>query len=85
MARLAVHTEVVNRKQEMTMNGSQAVGGFVLCFCRLQDGNQLYAFPCDACGNVDMDSLSERARHNYLYARALMGLQVGWPAVQSIS
>ncbi|MEJ8851391.1 hypothetical protein [Variovorax rhizosphaerae] len=64
------------------MNASQAPTGFVLCFCRLQDGMQLYAFPCDARGNVDMDSLSERARHNYLYARALMGLQTSWPAVQ---
>jgi len=64
------------------MNASQAPAGFVLCFCGLQDGNQLYAFPCDALGNVDMDSLSERARNNYLFARALMGLQVSWPAVR---
>ncbi|WP_213953847.1 MULTISPECIES: hypothetical protein [unclassified Variovorax] len=64
------------------MTASQAPSGFVLCFCRLQDGNQLYAFPCDALGNVDMDSLSEKARLNYLYARALRGLQVSWPAVR---
>ena len=64
------------------MNGSLATPGFVLCFCRLQDGHQAYVFPCDAGGNVDMDALSDRARNDYLYARALMGLQMSWPAVQ---
>ncbi|MET0543887.1 MAG: hypothetical protein ABWZ88_19255 [Variovorax sp.] len=66
------------------MNASQATPGYVLSFCRLQDGIQLYAFPCDARGHVDMDALSERARHNYLYARALMGLQTSWPAVKRL-
>ena len=32
-----------------------------------------YAFPCDADGQVDMNSLSERARQNYLYVRTLVG------------
>lgn len=30
-------------------------------------------FPCDAQGHVDLDGLSERARNNYLYARAMVG------------
>lgn len=31
------------------------------------------AFPCDAQGQVDLDGLSERARNNYLFARAMVG------------
>lgn len=30
-------------------------------------------FPCDARGHVDLDGLSERARNNYLFARAMVG------------
>ena len=43
-----------------------------------------YSFPCDADGNVDIDSLSERARINYLYARTVIGREVSMPAVQPI-
>ena len=40
-----------------------------------------YAFPCDAHGHVDLDSLSERARENYLYARAMVGFELLAPQV----
>lgn len=40
------------------------------------------AFPCDAAGQVDLDGLSDRARRNYLYARAVIGREYRWPAVQ---
>jgi len=40
------------------------------------------AFPCDAAGQVDLDGLSERARRNYLYARAVVGREYRYPAVQ---
>lgn len=39
------------------------------------------SFPCDASGCVDLDSLSERARYNYLYARAVVGREFLTPAV----
>ncbi|WP_353093612.1 hypothetical protein [Methylibium sp.] len=39
------------------------------------------SFPCDASGCVDLDRLSERARHNYLYARAVVGREFLTPAV----
>jgi hypothetical protein len=29
-----------------------------------------------------MDAMSERARNNYLYARAMMGREVTYPSVQ---
>lgn len=40
------------------------------------------AFPCDSEGHVDLDALSERARGNYLYARAVVGREYATPAVQ---
>lgn len=40
-----------------------------------------YAFPCDADGRVDLDELSERARENYFYARAMVGLDLMHPEV----
>ena len=40
------------------------------------------AFPCDAAGHVDLDRLSDRARSNYLYARAVVGREYRHPAVQ---
>jgi hypothetical protein len=45
-------------------------------------GGRDYRFPCDALGQVDMDSLSERACLNYLYARAVRDLEVERPDVQ---
>jgi len=44
-----------------------------------------YAFPCDADGGVDIDSLSDCARNNYFYARAVIGRELSMPAVQPIS
>jgi hypothetical protein len=41
------------------------------------------AFPCDAEGRVDMDSLSERARNNYLFARTAVGRDFAMPVVQA--
>lgn len=43
-----------------------------------------YAFPCDARGRVDLDALNERARCNYLYARAVVGRVMSLPAVRRV-
>ena len=45
-----------------------------------QEGRGL-AFPCDENGQVDLDVLSDRARANYLYARAVVGREYLAPAV----
>ena len=45
-----------------------------------QTGRAL-AFPCDEKGQVEIDALTERARHNYLYARAVIGREFAMPAV----
>ena len=39
------------------------------------------SFPCDADGNVPLDALSDRARNNYLFARAVVGRDYATPAV----
>jgi hypothetical protein len=39
------------------------------------------SFPCDAAGRVELDALSERARVNYFYARAVVGREYATPAV----
>jgi hypothetical protein len=39
------------------------------------------AFPCDARGKVELDALSDRARNNYLYARAVVGRVYASPAI----
>jgi hypothetical protein len=54
---------------------------YELRFRSLFDEGRAYAFPCDAAGHVDMDALSERARLNYLYARAVIGREVAVPSV----
>jgi hypothetical protein len=40
-------------------------------------------FPCDERGDVQLDALSERARENYLYARAVVGIEYAYPSVSA--
>ncbi len=54
---------------------------YELRFQSLFDEGRAFAFPCDARGRVDIDALSERAKRNYLYARAVVGREVAVPAV----
>lgn len=55
---------------------------FQLRFESLFQPGRGYAFPCDARGCVDLDALSERARNNYLFARAMVGRDLATPAVE---
>jgi hypothetical protein len=55
--------------------------GFEIRFESLYQVGRALAFPCDAEGHVEMDALSERARNNYLYARAVVGREFAAPAV----
>jgi hypothetical protein len=57
---------------------------FQLCFHSLLDRGRAYAFPCDGTGKVDLDELSECARNNYLYARAMVGRELSVPAVVAV-
>lgn len=64
------------------MNGiSNTASGYEIRFESLFNAGRALCFPCDAQGKVQMDSLSERARDNYLYARAVIGREFAMPAV----
>jgi hypothetical protein len=62
------------------MNPSPA--SFELRFTSLFNEGRGFSFPCDSTGRVDLDALSERARNNYLFARAVIGLELTLPAVR---
>jgi hypothetical protein len=54
---------------------------FEVRFQSLFDAGRALSFPCDAQGHVDLDGLSERARTNYFYARAVVGREFAPAAV----
>ena len=54
---------------------------FELRFARLCNTGRGYVFPCDAEGHVDIDSLVEPARSNYLFARTVIGREFFAPVV----
>jgi hypothetical protein len=56
---------------------------FELRYQGLFDPGRGFSFPCDAKGRVELDRLSERARVNYLYARATVGFELAAPIVLS--
>jgi hypothetical protein len=58
---------------------------FQLCFRSLFHSGRGFAFPCDGRGQVDLDGLSDRARNNYFYARAMIGRELSVPAVESVT
>jgi hypothetical protein len=66
----------------MKDTGVAGAGPFRLCFRSLFDSGRGYAFPCDGSGRVDLDELSDQARNNYLYARAMVGRELAVPAVE---
>ena len=55
---------------------------FELRFQSLFNGGRGFSFPCDPTGQVDLDHMSEKARNNYFFARAMVGRDLAVPAVQ---
>lgn len=43
-----------------------------------------FAFPCDVQGHVDIDSLTDRGRVNYFYARTVVGSELAIPIVSPV-
>jgi hypothetical protein len=69
----------------MTMSHSDSIHPgteFEVLFESLFDAGRGYAFPCDLDGRVDIDTVSERARNNYLFARAMVGRDFAMPVVR---
>lgn len=63
---------------------SQPVVSYELQFLSLQRPGGSCAFSCDAEGHVDMDAMTERMRNNYLFARALVGIEYEKPRVRTL-
>ena len=59
-----------------------SAAAFQLRFASLFHSGRGMAFPCDDQGLVQLDSLSERARSNYLYARAVVGREFAVPTIE---
>ena|SRR5690349_18773622 len=56
---------------------------FQLCFRSLFHGGRSFAFPCDNKGQVSLDTMSERVRNDYFYARAMVGRELEPPAMKT--
>ena len=54
---------------------------FLLRYRSLSSHRCDFAFPCDPQGHVNLDELSELARENYLYARAMVGRDLLQPQI----
>jgi len=65
-----------------TARASTSPSPYHLHFPSLFHEGRGYAFPCDAEGHVDLDTLSERARTNYFYARTVIGREFAMPAIR---
>ena len=63
---------------------SPVAADYLLRFGSLFDEGRALAFPCDAEGHVLLDHLSERARTNYLYARAVVGREYSTPRIITV-
>jgi hypothetical protein len=82
---------VMNASREAHLETTAAHDGYgesacayELRFIALFSSGRGYAFPCDASGNVDLDHLGERARANYLYARAVVGREFFAPVTRTV-
>ena len=64
-----------------SMHPSLPQGEYEVRFQSLFDAGRAFIFPCDERGQVDLDALSERARNNYFYARAVVGRDFAPPSV----
>jgi hypothetical protein len=58
---------------------------YELRFAGLFNAGRGFAFPCDASGSVDIDSLSDPARTNYFYARTVIGREFHAPVTCAVT
>ncbi|MGN6827703.1 hypothetical protein [Paucibacter sp. M5-1] len=77
----AAHFRRHEEQQMLDSSPRSAAPRYELRFTSLFDRGRGYAFPCDAQGCVALDLLSECARNNYFYARAVVGMELSPPGV----
>jgi hypothetical protein len=75
---LVVAQEIV---MHPTTDHNRRASGFELRFRSIPKPGSGYAFPCDASGSVDLDTLSETGRSHYFFARTLVGSEFYMPKV----
>ena len=68
-----------------TQAATAARAAYELRFQSLFHSGRALAFPCNAQGDVYLDALTERARENYLFARAVVGHEYANPVVQPVT
>ncbi len=66
-----------------TASSTQVTTGFEIRFQSLFREGRALSFPCDGDGHVDLDAVSERARNNYFFARATIGVEYAMPVVKA--
>ena len=69
-------------QRQSSVRGSVGQGRYLLRFESLFHAGRGLCFPCDERGQVTLDQLSEQARENYLFARAVVGHEYATPVVQ---
>ena len=62
----------------------ESIKHYELRYRSLFTAGHALAFPCNVRGEVSIDDLSTRAFDNYLYARAVVGLEYAVPSVQLV-
>jgi hypothetical protein len=65
----------------MIQTDALATSNFEVRFNALSQYGAVRRFACDNCGRVDLDSLSSQDKREYLYARAMIGLEYAYPVV----
>jgi hypothetical protein len=66
------------------LSSAPSTAQFRLCFRSLFASGRGFAFPCDPRGEVHLDGLSDNARNNYLFARAMVGRDFAMPEVELV-
>jgi len=66
----------------MTTTSATTSSQFEVWFESLFHNGRGLVFPCNEAGHVELDSLSERGRSNYLFARAMLGREYATPILR---
>ena len=72
----------MNQMTNQTTRRPAHESGYELCFDSLFQLGRGYRFPCDDQGAVDLNTLGEKRRVNYLFARAVVGRDLARPEVR---
>jgi hypothetical protein len=80
---VCVRATFARRALESIVVALAPVSHYELHYARLLGVGRSFVFPCDAAGNVEVDSLSERARENYIFARSAVGVEMSLPTVRA--